>query len=182
MLTPLDFESALIWSIAGLLRGIMRGPGLSDGCYGEPGLVCMHVFLGGSGILDKAVSCLWPWREVITGPTSVGPTWSWEATFRSAVPWLHHACVVPCQHILPTSCSVLSALPHATLLNGPFLYTINSPMCSAISVFLCWKNAIYFQSTQRFFKRIVQIFSSGVTIFFCNRNRSALYHLGIQGK
>lgn len=33
---------------------------------------CM--FLGGSGILDKAVSCLWPWREVITGPTSVGLT------------------------------------------------------------------------------------------------------------
>lgn len=33
---------------------------------------CM--FLGGSGILDKAVSCLRPWREVITGPTSTGLT------------------------------------------------------------------------------------------------------------
>lgn len=33
---------------------------------------CM--FLGRSGILDKAVSCLRPWREVITGPTSVGLT------------------------------------------------------------------------------------------------------------
>lgn len=33
---------------------------------------CM--FLGGSGILDKAISCLWPWREVITGPTSSGLT------------------------------------------------------------------------------------------------------------
>lgn len=71
---PLDFESVLIWSIAGLLWGIMLWRGLCNGCYGEPGLVCMHVFLGGSGILDKAVSCLRPWREVITGPTSIGLT------------------------------------------------------------------------------------------------------------
>lgn len=49
---------------------------------GEPGLVvCMHVFFFKTVeafffsscffFLDKAVSCLWPWREVITGPTSL---------------------------------------------------------------------------------------------------------------
>lgn len=108
-------------------------------------------FLGGSSILDKAVSCLRPWREVITGPTSVGLTRSWEATFRSMVPWLHHACLAPCQHILPTclptSCSFLSALLHTTLLNGPFLYIIISPTCLYgqlfhICEFHCWKNVI----------------------------------------
>lgn len=95
---------------------------------GSPASSACMFFLGGSSILDKAVSCLRPWREVITGPTSVGLTRSWEATFRSVVPRLHHACLPSCQHILPTrlptSCSFLCALLHATLLNGPFFYNL----------------------------------------------------------
>lgn len=54
---------------------------------------CM--FLGGSGILDKAVSCLRPWREVITGPTSIGLTGrlggNFEVSGATAPPCLQRA-------------------------------------------------------------------------------------------
>lgn len=66
---------------------------------------CM--FLGGSGILDKAVSCLRPWREVITGPTSIGLTGrlggNFEVSGATAPPRLQRA-IPPHPASVPVDC------------------------------------------------------------------------------
>lgn len=68
---------------------------------------CM--FLGGSGILDKAVSCLRPWREVITGPTSIGLTGRLEGNFEvsgAMVPPRLQSAIPPHSANVPLSCSL----------------------------------------------------------------------------
>lgn len=60
---------------------------------------CM--FWEGEAFLDKALSCLQLWREVITGPTSNGLTGRLGGTLRSVMPWLCHALRMPYHHILP---------------------------------------------------------------------------------
>lgn len=68
---------------------------------------CM--FLGGSGILDKAVSCLRPGREVITGPTYIGLAGRLEGNFEvsgaMALPRLLSA-KPPHSANVPLSCSL----------------------------------------------------------------------------
>lgn len=94
---------------------------------GSPALsACM--FLGGSGILDKAVSCLRPWREVITGPTSTGLTGrlggSCEVSAATASPRLRRA--IP-PHILPACQSTVFSLgpvPNSILIGGLFCMLI----------------------------------------------------------
>lgn len=106
---------------------------------------CM--FLGGSGILDKAVSCLRPWREVITGPTSIGLTGrlggNFEVSGATAPPRLQRA-IPPHPASVPVVCFLSRPRTKFHLDSRPILCA-----CKLIYMLL-WLASLYQASYREF--------------------------------
>lgn len=95
---------------------------------------CM--FLGGSGILDKAVSCLRPWREVITGATSTGLTGRLGGNFEvsgATAPRRLQRAIPPHPASLPVDCFLSRPCTKFHLDSRPILPPVSSCTCFTLS-------------------------------------------------